>query len=384
MTEAISVGLLHNTLNVMGGAARLTIDLIPLLHEHSMRVNLATFDRVRWESVRRMFGEVDMPETQTSLLPFRFRLLGIYQRILMRLVANRLQKNSDVVVNTHSDFQFCRSDIVYMHGVTPLGTSEGEQVFDRYQTPLMRLYFFPYKYLLKSRIKPNDDNNDMIFVANSRYTQDRMKRILRVTKSRVIYPAINTEVYGRLAGNEKRENQVVTVARFTREKNLQLIPEIASKCPDDVRFVIVTASAGISDAFMQEFNYARKKYGVESRVHLRLDIPFEEKLQILGQSKVCLHLMPSEHFGIALAEGCAAGCLPVAAKGGGQEEIVEGISHSLYDDPGHAADLVRLAIASWSPQKSREVSAMMNRFSKSNFSDQFCTLVEEVYRAKRK
>jgi glycosyltransferase involved in cell wall biosynthesis len=211
-----------------------------------------------------------------------------------------------------------------------------------------------------------------------------MKRILKVAKSRVIYPSINTNVYGRLAGNETRENQVITVARFTREKNLQLIPEIASKCPEDVKFAIVTASAGISDAFMQEFNYSCKKYGVESRIRLHFDIPFEQKLDILGQSKVYLHLMPGEHFGIALAEGCSAGCLPVAAKGGGQEEIVEGIPHSLFDDLGHASDLVRLAIASWTPQKSREVSAMMNRFSKSNFSDQFCSLIEDVYRAKRR
>src|SRR5687768_12573955 len=114
MTKTISVGLLHNTLNVMGGAARLTLDLIPLLHERSMRVNLATFDKVKWDSVKKMFGEIDLPETETSLIPFRFRLLGIYQRILMKLVAKRLQKSSDVVVNTHSDFQFSRSDIVYM------------------------------------------------------------------------------------------------------------------------------------------------------------------------------------------------------------------------------------------------------------------------------
>jgi hypothetical protein len=165
---------------------------------------------------------------------------------------------------------------------------------------------------------------------------------------------------------------------------LDLIPEIASKCPDDVKFAIVTASAGISDAFMQEFDYARKKYGVESRVNLFIDIPFNKKLEILGRSKVYLHLMPSEHFGIALAEGCSAGCMPVAAKGGGQEEIVEGIPHSLYDDPAHAADLIRLAMGAWTPQKSREVSAIMDRFSKKKFSDQFCSLVEEVYRAKRR
>jgi glycosyltransferase involved in cell wall biosynthesis len=384
MTKTISVGLLHNTLNVMGGAARLTLDLIPLLHERSMRVNLATFDKVKWDSVKKMFGEIDLPETETSLLPFRFRLLGIYQRILMKLVAKRLQKSSDVVVSTHSDFQFSSSDIVYMHGVTPLGTLGAADVFGRYQTPLMKLYFFPYKYLLRSRIKPNTDIESTRFVANSRYTQDRMKRILNVSKSRVIYPSVNTGVYGALAGNDMRDNQVITVGRFTREKNLHMIPEIASKCPEDVKFAIVTASAGVSDALMQEFNYACKKYRVESRVNLFIDIPFHQKLEILARSKVCLHLMPSEHFGIALAEGCSAGCLPVVAKGGGQEEIVEGIPHSLYDDPGHAADLVRLAISSWTPTKSREVSAAMNRFSKKNFGDQFCSLVEEVYESKRR
>jgi glycosyltransferase involved in cell wall biosynthesis len=386
MTDKIRVGLLHNTLNVMGGAARLTLDLIPLLHERSMRVHLATFDKVRWDSVRRMFGDVELPETQTFLIPFQFRVLGIYQRILMRLIANRLQKNSDVVVNTHSDFQFCRSDIVYMHGVTPLGASGGvnEEVFERYQTPLMRLYFLPYRYLLRSKMRSYSDNDGMVFVANSKYTQERMRKNLMISKSRVIYPAINTSRYGQLAGNESREKQVVTIARFTREKNLQLIPEIASKCPDDIKFAIVTASAGVSDDFMQEFNYMRKKFGVESRVNIFMDIQFEEKLNILRRSRVYLHLMPGEHFGIALAEACSAGCMPVAVKGGGQEEIVEGIPHSVYDDPGHAADLIRLAVGSWTPQKSRETSAMMERFSKKNFSDEFCSLVEDVYTSKRR
>jgi glycosyltransferase involved in cell wall biosynthesis len=384
MTEAIRVGLLHNTLNVMGGAARLALDLIPLLHERSMQVNLATFDKVRWNSVKQMFGDVELPETQTFVLPFRFRLLGIYQRILMRLVANRLQKNSDVVVNTHSDFQFCHSDIVYMHGVTPLGGAGGEDVFERYQTPLMKLYFLPYRYLIRSKLRPYTERDGMTFVANSRYTQERMRRHMMISKSSVIYPAVNTQVYGQLAGNEARQNQVVTVGRFTREKNLHLIPEIASKCPEDVRFAIVTASAGISNDFMDEFNYARKKFRVESRVNLFVDIPFEQKLAIIRQSKVYLHLMPGEHFGIALAEACSAGCLPVVAKGGGQEEIVEGIPHSLYDDPGHAADLIRLAVGSWTPQKSREVSSMMGRFSKKNFSDEFCSLVEAVYNGKRR
>jgi glycosyltransferase involved in cell wall biosynthesis len=384
MTETIRVGLLHNTLNVMGGAARLALDLIPLLHERSMQVNLATFDKVRWNSVKQMFGDVELPETQTFLLPFRFRLLGIYQRILMRLVANRLQKISDVVVNTHSDFQFCPSDIVYMHGVTPLGGARGEDVFERYQTPLMKLYFLPYRYLIRSKLRPCIERDGMTFVANSRYTQERMRRHMMISKSSVIYPAVNTQVYGQLAGNEARQNQVVTVGRFTREKNLHLIPEIASKCPEDVRFAIVTASAGISNDFMDEFNYARKKFRVESRVNLFVDIPFEQKLAIIRQSKVYLHLMPGEHFGIALAEACSAGCLPVVAKGGGQEEIVEGIPHSLYDDPGHAADLIRLAVSSWTPQKSREVSSMMGRFSKKNFSDEFCSLVEAVYNGKRR
>jgi glycosyltransferase involved in cell wall biosynthesis len=385
MQKILKVGLLHNTLNVMGGAERFTLDLIPMLHQRGMQVNLATFDKVRWDSVRRMFGEVDAPDAQMSILPFRLRLFGIYQRILMRFIADKLQRKSDVVINTHSDHLFCYSDIVYMHGVTPLDWEGNSGALQRYEKSLlMKMYFMPYRRLLRTKLRPYTDQDGMLFVANSRFTQERMKRLLKISRSKVIYPAVDTETYGRLSGNDSREDQVVTVGRFTREKNLHLIPEIASKCPEHIKFAIVTASAGINNDLMDEFNYACKKFGIQSRVTLHMNIPFEQKLEILKKSKVYLHLMPAEHFGLALAEGCSAGCLPVVVKGGGQEEIVEGIPHSVYDDLGHAADLVSLAINSWTAEKSRQVSAMMERFSKRNFADQFCTLIEQVHSSKRR
>ncbi|MGH9992092.1 MAG: glycosyltransferase family 4 protein [Nitrososphaera sp.] len=382
MQKFLKVGLLHNTLNVMGGAERFTLDLIPMLHERCMQVNLATFDKVRWEAVRRMFGEVEMPDDQISLLPFRLRLFGIYQRILMKLLTNKLRRKSDVLVNTHSDHLFCHSDIVYMHGVTPL---DGSGVLERYESSLlMKLYFMPYKYLIRSKLKPYTDKDDIIFVANSKFTQERMKRLLKISESRIIYPAVDTDTYVRLSDKTARRDQVVTVGRFTKEKNLQLIPEIASKCADNINFAIVTASAGVNNDLMNKFNEACREYGVESRVTLHMNITFRQKLDILGDSKVYLHLMPSEHFGLALAEACSAGCLPVVLKGGGPEEIVEGIPDSVCDDFDHAPWLVELAIRSWSPEKSKWVSSLMERFSKKNFSDQFCKLIEEVYNRKRR
>lgn len=383
MHDGLRVGLLHNTLNVMGGAGRLTLDLIPLLHERGMSVNLATFDRVRWDRVRRMFGNVQSPDKEISILPFRLRLFGIYQRILMKLIANRLSRQCDVVINTHSDHLFCQSDIVYMHGVTPFNAADEAGILERYDKSfLMKLYFMPYRHLIQSKIGSYSDNAKTIFVANSKFTQERMSRMLKITNSEVIYPAVDTELYGRLSKIESRQNQVVTVGRFTREKNLHLIPEVAGKCPADIRFVIITASAGIKGDLMDEFNNACKKYGVESRVKLYMDISFERKLEILGSSKVYLHMMPAEHFGLALAEACSAGCLPVVVKGGGQEEIVEGIDHAVYGDLAGAADLVQHAVKSWTPQKSMHVSSLMERFSKRNFSNLFCSLVEEVGRKK--
>lgn len=386
MQKLLRIGLLHNTLNVMGGAERFTLDLIPLLHERGMHVNLATFDKVRWDSVRRMFGEVDKPESEISLLPFRLRRFGIYQRILMKFMVNRLQGRSDIVINTHSDHLFCYSDITYIHGVTSIESVSGALGLERYNSSmLMKLYFLPYKYLIMTKLRPYTDNDGMRFIANSKFTQERMKKILKISKSQVIYPAVDTEKYSRLTKSDSRQDQVVTIGRFTREKNLHLIPEIASKCPDYIKFVIVTASAGVNNGLMNEFNFACKKFGVESRITLYLDIPFEQKLEILKKSKVYLHMMPAEHFGLALAEACSAGCLPVVVKGGGQEEIVEGIPHSVYDEFSHAAELVSLAINSWNPVKSKEVSSLMEeRFSKKNFSDQFCALIEEVYVSKRR
>ncbi len=383
MQKSLKIGLLHNTLNVMGGAEKFTLDLISLLHERGMSVNLATFDPVRWDSVKKMFGNVQSPDREFSVLPFRPKLFRIYQGILMKPIANRLSGQCDVVVNTHSDHLYCYSDIVYMHGVIPLDATEDAHILDRYdKSLLMKLYIMPYKYLIRPKLRPYTDGDGIVFVANSKFTQERMKRILKIIKSEIIYPAVDTETYSPLTKNESRQNQVVTVGRFTREKNLHLIPEVAGKCPEDITFAIVTASASIKDDLMREFTYACKKHGVESRVKLYMNIPIEQKLQILGNSKVYLHLMPGEHFGLAVAEACSAGCLPVVVKGGGQEEIVEGIEHSVYGDLPHAAELVKLAVKSWTPQKSLEVSSLMERFSKKNFGNRFCSLIEEVYRNK--
>lgn len=380
--KVLRVGLLHNTLNVMGGAERFTLDLIAMLHQHGMQVNLATFDKTRWNDVGRMFGSPERPDSEMSLLPFRLRMFGIYQRILMKAMVGRLERKSDVVINTHSDHLFCRTDIVYVHGVTSLGSSSGALGLERYQrSALMKAYFFPYKHLILSRLRPYTDRDGVVFVANSRFTQERMKQIMEIQDSQIIYPAVDTETYSRLAIDRERKNQVVTVGRFTREKNLHLIPEIASRCRSDVSFAVVSASAGspaAMSALRQEFDNACKKYNVQSRVTLYLDIPFEQKLAILAKSKAYLHLMPAEHFGLALAEGVSAGCLPVVVKGGGQEEIVEGIQHSVYTDLGHAADLVNLATNAWTPTKAQEVSSMMNRFGKDRFVKEFISLIENV------
>lgn len=381
MMQEMKIGLLHNTLNSMGGAERFTLDLISILHERKMSVNLATFDKTRWDIVKQRFGGVQYPDNEFSLVPFRVGIFGIYQRILMKYLANKLRNLSDIVINTHSDHLFCYSDITYMHGVTPLSPEDGE--LSRYESSLLlKLYFKPYKFLLKTYLRP--PNEDTVFVANSEYTKARMKTLLKIPSAEVIHPPIDTETYNRLLDDSGRDDLVVTISRFTMEKNLLAIPYIAKLCPEDIKFAVITTSSGVSSGLMEKFDSACKHHDVESRIKIYRDIDFKKKLDILRRAKVYLHLMKGEHFGMSIVEACAGGCLPVVPEAGGQVEVVQGIEDSTYTEPEEASQLIVNHVKSWTLGKAKDVAKAMERFSKKEFSGKFCDLIEKVYETKKR
>lgn len=144
-------------------------------------------------------------------------------------------------------------------------------------------------------------------------------------KSHVIYncynPEFNTEFQG------KRDNSVITICLADSERTLKIkgvdfFLASADKMPD-FKFIVVglTGQAMIS---------ARSQSS--SNVELIGKVRQQELVEILSQANVICQFSRHESFGVALLEGIASGCFPVATKDGGPGEILKNQQGILIDE----------------------------------------------------
>jgi len=203
----------------------------------------------------------------------------------------------------------------------------------------------------------------------------------------IVYPPVEVDDYvKRIGGLDEREDSVVAIARFTPEKNLHLIPYIAKNLRDVDFHVMGTVKGLRAEGYFAYIKALREKLGL-TNLHLHPNARHEEKLKILSRSKVLLHLMPYEHFGIVVVEGQASGCIPVVHKSGGQwldiaEEGKYGVG---FDElsPTEIADKIQEAITKWTPQLAKQLAEHAMQFSDKKFKEKIAKITE-IYSRKSK
>ena len=129
-----------------------------------------------------------------------------------------LAQGVDVTINAYSDHLFCKTDIVYLHGIHGQGFR-----YSWWKAP----YVFPYKIILWVNRKISGD--DPMFIANSHYTEKKLLECHGIHADRVIYPPVHTEIYRKLICQSEREDMVLTIGRYSPERELGSIIEIAKR-----------------------------------------------------------------------------------------------------------------------------------------------------------
>jgi len=129
----------------------------------------------------------------------------------------------------------------------------------------------------------------------------------------LVYPACNM-----VQPRQVRDNVVVTAARSVPEKNLELFWEVAKQFPT-YEFVLLLTRDPRFIEYSRDLESAAPANG---RVFVNPDKEMYQ--ETLARSKIYLHLMRGEHFGITIVESMSAGCVPVVHDSGGPKEIVGG------------------------------------------------------------
>jgi glycosyltransferase involved in cell wall biosynthesis len=157
-----------------------------------------------------------------------------------------------------------------------------------------------------------------LILVNSSFTKEVLCKVAPEICRRicVLYPPIPVKPMDEedfLASLSKRRNVVLTVSRFSREKRLEIVLDIA-KNVEEGEFIIVGSL--IDKDYYMHVNQIIEKERI-SNAKLWPNASFEELHSLRLKSKVYLHAMPYEHFGISIVESMTVGCVPVVHRSGG-------------------------------------------------------------------
>jgi len=371
----LRVGVFCPTLNVYGGGELVATIIANILAQNNYAVTFFTNEEVNQRKIKKFFGKNLNPSIKVIVKPSTVQprgLLDFYQTIFRSYI---FKSKCDIWIDVYSNCVFPWTNISYIH------------------FPFLNHYFYRQKFpYLKSRNilpvgslpytifeKNLTKENGKLVLANSHYTAEEIRKFSG-KKAEVLYPPVPSIIFNNNPENltkNQRKDLVVTISRFGPGKELEKIPYIASLTEKNIQFAII-GRVHYKDTLLS-LQKLTKKLGLQNRVKFFPDASRIEMKQILKNTKVYLHTMIGEHFGISIVEAMAMGCIPIVHNSGGPREFVP--VDLRYNNIYEAAAKITKEIYEWSPEKALKNIRIAERFREENFSKEFLKLFKQ-YEAK--
>jgi 3-hydroxyisobutyrate dehydrogenase and related beta-hydroxyacid dehydrogenases len=234
-------------------------------------------------------------------------------------MAKRICFDYDVLLTGDNEVDLGRPAIQYVH-YPYLAVQEARMKQRRYR-PWMAISAFSFQ-----RMRRN------LTLVNSKWTAGEFRNFYGV-RAEVLHPPASGK-YSEVPW-EDRADEFVCVSRLEAVKNHLRMLEILRRVRvrhGQIRFRIIgTRSNNRSGAaYYQELR--RAVDGNADWVELEGDVSRAELAQRLSHARYGIHLMPGEHFGMAVAEMLRAGMIPFVHNSGGQVEIADQPELLFQDD----------------------------------------------------
>jgi glycosyltransferase involved in cell wall biosynthesis len=322
--------VVHPYLDIYGGGERVCHNVIKTLVAHGEKVELLTFDfdAARYRDI---VGEEFPKEVTIHSLGKRIEVkppFTIYKRHrnfvrLLKEYRDRLEY--DYLFSTQSSSPFepvflnkAKQNIAYVHF---------PEIHNDYVRGTFKRKF--YLWLFKHWVEQGIDKLDLVF-CNSNYTKEMIMRYWKthgIKEPLVVYPPVNLENFWCDKPLSERHKRVTYVARFIPAKRHEIMKKLAADLPA-YEFVSV---GGLIDAEKAWFN--KFSENLPQNYSLKTNLPGPELQNILHDSRIYVHLMKGEHFGISPVEGLASGCVTIVHNSGGMKEFIpDEFRWETYDD----------------------------------------------------
>jgi glycosyltransferase involved in cell wall biosynthesis len=386
----LNIALIHFSLNFVGGAEKLCLTTISALKNAGHSVTLVTIEKTDWNIVQKSFAKYTMPDKERYLFSAKLskRLsnpilaVTLYVSYMLEHVFLKMSGKYDVTISTFGDLIHSMVDVVYVNA--PLkATDKFSQILPittpskwRYQSKLYNLSLAIF-----------DKIPARIMIVNSTF----IKRIVAYSlkaNAQIISPPVDVNYFLQLDNNHDRKDEIITLSGYSPKRRLDKVPKIASRSKSG-RFLIIGKTDEYSFLTIQKLEAMIKQFGLEDRVELLVNLPRSNLRAALSKAKIYLHAMPNEHFGTAIVEAMAAGCIPIVHKSGGPWldilEQKQGEYGYAYETLEAASEYIDLLLRDEDLRK-KTASRVIQRSSKydaSVFAKKIVEVAENAYKLKK-
>lgn len=376
--------LVHSLFNALGGAEFLALNATRVLKESGYDVTIYSCTPLDRERVKKIFNidvsgfkivvrNVRIADLLKRISHGRFvrlRKLMIFKRLFKKYL-REMRENYDLIMETKSNLP-TPADISYIH--FPLLADKREE------GGLYRIYNKIIDYYGRWFTKHVPGK----VLTNSSWTSGVIYRIHHIIAD-IVHPPVDVEYFMRVADNDKREKMVVTISRFTPEKKLDKIVDVADRLRDYL-FILIGTTDEYSGRIIEAIKRRAREKMVDN-IHILTNAPRHEVLRYMRDSMFYLHPEFLEHFGISVVEAIASGLIPIVYRDGGAwYDIVSRVDDILgYISIYEAPKIIRRIESDRElygklRARSIEVSKM---FSYENFKRNLLEKIEYVLRVKR-
>jgi glycosyltransferase involved in cell wall biosynthesis len=308
----MKLAILQNSIGI-GGRSKVLAEAIRTLSVPDTEIGLFTLSEsdslsefINYYGLGKYNFSIYQYQGKASILPGT-----LYQQPILNWAVKEDIREYDLVFNSNNCLQFLPSGPEYIHYIH-LPTPAIPLVNERYRSSLLRrIYALPIKGM---NYLTNSETQEDTVITNSQFTAFHYEQVYDSPPDMIIYPpSIDSVSLESFSGEG-----VVSLGSFHQNKRQLFQIKVAEQLPD-IEFAIIGRSAS-QEYYRQCVDYINN-HNINN-VTLREDASAEMIDKMLQESKMFLHSMQNEPFGISTVEALDSGCIPVTHDSGGQREII--------------------------------------------------------------
>lgn len=366
--------VVHTSLNARGGSERLSIATIKALAAMGVELELATVEKPDMALIR------DAYDTSIDCDVKKIRTLSLFQEH---------ENSPGFTINTHGDMlpffrrNFARNNaITYCHypiagHLMDCGDADYAGVLQN-----MRLYStVPERrgmFVEAARSAYGKMMVNSTVLTNSEFSRRAIFKTFGVD-STVLHPPVDTDAFTSALSSNCKDDSILVISRFHPSKKIENAIRLARLLRQNGLGSRMNIVGNMSPDGAGYFNYLRhlvRHYGLEDFVRFEVNARFDGLLGLMRRSKVYVHPLPGEPFGISTVEAMSAGIIPVVPDIGGHTEFVP--AKYQFHTFGQGVEAVAAALNAPASERS-QMSRLTRQYSTANYIRKFQQIAARVF-----